>query len=130
MRTNTFCRQQRRSSRHQRQGLITWGSLLSVMFLMMLAAYVSNVAIVVNQKIRTQNAADATAYSATVWIARGMNSTTATNHVIGEINAIYTMHHALGGKWLDDHGGQRKRNWGDTKPCSRGMAERLTKPPR
>lgn len=101
--------------RRQRKGLITWGSLLSVMFLMMLAAYVSNVAIVVNQKIRTQNAADGTAYSATVWLARGMNSVTATNHVIGEINAMYTMHHALGGKWLDDYGQQRRRNWGDTK---------------
>jgi len=116
MNLQTNKRRKRRSFRRQRRGLITWGSLLSVMFLMMLAAYVSNVAIVVNQKVRTQNAADATAYSATVWIARGMNSVSATNHVIGEINAIYVLHHALGGKWLDDYGAQRKRYGGDWTP--------------
>ena len=31
-----------------------------------------------------------------------MNATTASNHLIGELNALYVMHHALGGKHLDE----------------------------
>ena len=95
------------------QGLITWGTLLSLLLLMILVSLASNVAIVVNQKMETQNSADAIAYSSSVWIARGMNSVSATNHVIGEMNALYSIHHALGGKWLDVHYNDRERNSGD-----------------
>ena len=96
-----------------RKGLITWGTLLSVLFLMILVSLVSNTAITVSQKMETQNTADAVAYSSAIWVARGMNSITATNHIIGELNALYVIHHALGGKWLDDHHQDKKRNHGD-----------------
>ncbi len=95
------------------QGLITWGTLFSLLLLMILVSLVSNVAIVVNQKMETQNSADSIAYSSSVWVARGMNSLCATNHVIGEMNALYSIHHALGGKWLDVHHQNRDRNSGD-----------------
>ena len=95
------------------QGLITWGTLLSLLMLMILVSLVSNVAIVVNRKMEIQNSADAMAYASSVWLARGMNSVTATNHVIGEMNALYSIHHALGGKWLDENYGSGTRNSGD-----------------
>jgi hypothetical protein len=104
-----------------RSGLITWGTLLSLLLLMILVALVSNVSIVVNRKMEVQNSADAMAYSSSVWVARGMNSLSATNHVIGEMNALYSIHHALGGKWLDKHYQSKKRNRGDwhfTLPAS------------
>ena len=97
------------------QGLITWGTLLSLLLLMILVSLVSNVAIVVNRKMEIQNSADAIAYSSSVWIARGMNSVSATNHAMGEMNALYSIHHALGGKWLDKHYSDKKRNSGDWK---------------
>ena len=96
-----------------RRGLITWGTLLSVLLLMILVSLVSNAWITVNQKMSTQNTADAVAYSGSVWLVRGMNFVSATNHVIGELNALYTIHHAFGGKWLDDHHSDKKRNSGD-----------------
>ena len=96
-----------------RKGMITWGTLLSVLFLMILVSLISNTAITVSQKMETQNTADAVAYSSATWLARGMNSITATNHIIGELNALYVIHHALGGKWLDDHHQDKKRNHGD-----------------
>ena len=102
-----------RPRRHHRNGLITWGTLLSVLLLMILVSLVSNTAIVVNQKMATQNQADSSAYSGAVWMARGMNFVSATNHVIGELNAMYVMHHAMGGKWLDEHFSDGDRNGGD-----------------
>jgi hypothetical protein len=105
---------QHRSLPNARSGLITWGTLLSLLLLMILVALVSNVAIVVNRKMEIQNSADAIAYSSSVWVARGMNSLSATNHVIGEMNALFTVHHALGGKWLDKHHSSKKRNSGDS----------------
>jgi hypothetical protein len=83
-------------------GFITWGTLFSVMLMMILLSLVANSANSVNRKLETQNAADAVAYSPMVWLARGMNAVTATNHIIGEINALYVMHHSLGGKYLDE----------------------------
>jgi hypothetical protein len=99
-------------------GLITWGILLSMLLLMILVALVSNVAILVNRKMEVQNSSDAIAYSSSVWIARGMNSVSATNHVIGEMNALYTIHHALGGKWLDERPNRRNSgDWAFTLPA-------------
>src|SRR5262249_49177381 len=58
------------------------------------------------------NAADSVAYSGTVWMARGMNSITAANHLIGELMALYTLHHAIGAKYLDQHYSDKKGNSG------------------
>ena len=91
------------SLHRQENGLITFGTLFSVMLLLILFSLVANTSKTVNQKIETQNAADATAYTSTVWLARGMNAITATNHIMGELNALYAMHHALGGKYLDEN---------------------------
>jgi len=104
-----------RSWRHQRQGMITWVNIFSIFIMLVLASFVFNSLSAVNKKIETQNAADAVAYTGAVWMARGMNSISVTNHLIGEINAVYTMHHAIGGEWLDQKGTRGIRNSGDWK---------------
>ena len=94
---------------HGEDGMITYGTIFSVMVLLIMISLITNSFISVNRKLETQNAADAVAYSSAVWLARGMNSVTATNHIIGELNALYTLHHAIGGKYLDEHS-QNDRN--------------------
>ncbi len=94
-------------------GMMAWGTIFAVLSLMILLAFVVNTINTVNRKIETQHAADAVAYSSSVWLARGMNSVTATNHIIGELNAMFVLHHALGARYLDNHAGDKKPN--DTK---------------
>ncbi|MBL8817754.1 MAG: hypothetical protein JNL58_17140 [Planctomyces sp.] len=53
---------------------------------------------IANRTVERQNAADAAALSGTVWMARGMNSVTATNHLMGEMLSLVILHEAIGGK--------------------------------
>ncbi|MBY0525260.1 MAG: Tad domain-containing protein [Gemmataceae bacterium] len=77
-------------------GMITLLAILTVLFLLILIALVGNVSLKVNQKIEVQNTADATAYSAAVWQARGMNGITAANHLLGELMSYAILIDALG----------------------------------
>lgn len=89
-------------------GMIIWGLIMTIMFFLVLSGFVYNSGKTVAAKIETQNAADAIAYSSSVWVARGMNTVTATNHLMGELNALYVLHHALGGKHLDENSGTNR----------------------
>ena len=92
------------ASFHRRDdGLVTWATAVAVVFLLVLTNLVINVGMTINHKIETQNSADSVAYSSAVWSARGMNAITATNHLMGELTALYTLHHAFGGKYLDNN---------------------------
>ena len=90
-------------------GLLTWATLLAVFLFCTLIAIVFNVGRIANDKLEAQNAADSVAYSASLVQSRTMNAITATNHMMGELTALYTMHHAIGGKVLDD--GKKMNNW-------------------
>ena len=50
---------------------------------------------IANDKLEAQNAADSVAYSSSLVQARAMNALTASNHMMGELTAMYTMHHAF-----------------------------------
>jgi hypothetical protein len=91
------------------EGLITWATLLAVICFCGLIAIVFNVGRIANDKLEAQNAADSVAYSASLVQARAMNAITTANHMMGELTALYTMHHAIGGKALDERG--RYSNW-------------------
>jgi carbonic anhydrase len=69
--------------------------------LVSLAGLIGNVGHVTKEKLETQNAADSVAYSSSLWMARGMNALTATNHMLGEATAIVAVHEAFGGPELD-----------------------------
>jgi hypothetical protein len=84
-------------------------SLLASMLMLVLVALaglIGNTGHAAKEKIETQNAADSIAYSSTLWMARGMNALTATNHMLGEATALAAVHEALGGPELD-HGVER-----------------------
>ncbi|MGE0755655.1 MAG: Tad domain-containing protein [Pirellulaceae bacterium] len=91
------------------EGLITWATLIAVVCFCALIAVVFNVGRIANDKLEAQNAADSTAYSASLVQARAMNAVTSANHMMGELTALYTMHHAIGGQVLDD--GDEKGNY-------------------
>ena len=90
--------------------MIVWAMLVVILFFLVLSGFVFNAGKTVAAKIETQNASDAIAYSSSVWVARGMNTLTATNHLMGELNALYVMHHALGGRHLDERSSDN-RTW-------------------
>lgn len=78
-------------------GMLSLVTIVTVMFLLLLASLVVNVGATVNAKIEAQNAADSVAYSSAVWMARGMNEITTTNHLMGEMMALFIVYHAIGG---------------------------------
>lgn len=84
------------------EGMMTWATLVAVVCFTALIAMVFNVGRIANDKLEAQNAADSSAYSASLVQARAMNAVTASNHMMGELTALYTMHHAIGGDALDE----------------------------
>ncbi len=108
-------------SLREEDGLITWVTLVAILFLLIMACLIGNVGHVLAQKIETQNAADSAAYSGTIWMARGMNAITAANHLQGELMGLYVLHHAIGGKWLDEHCDDEERN---TEPWDEQMTNK------
>ena len=85
-------------------GMISMVTVVAVLFFLVMFGLVANVARTSNHKIEVQNTADAAAYSCTLSMARGMNTVTAANHVMGELTAVAVLIDALGGREL----GQRK----------------------
>lgn len=76
-------------------GMMTWATLIAVFCFCALIAMVFNVGRIANDKLEAQNAADSAAYSAALVQARAMNAVTASNHLMGELTALYTLHHSM-----------------------------------
>lgn len=83
------------------QGKVSLLASLMMLALVALAGLIGNTGHAAKEKLETQNGADAVAYSSTLWMARGMNALTATNHLLGEATAISAVHEALGGPELE-----------------------------
>ena len=86
------------------EGMISVVTVVVVLGFAVLIGLIGNVGRVVAEKIELQNAADAAANASALWMARGMNAITATNHLMGEATALVVIHQALGGPELE---GQR-----------------------
>jgi hypothetical protein len=82
-------------------GKVTLVAGIIMLAMAVLAGLIGNAGHTVNQKMETQNAADAAAFSSSLWMARGMNAVTATNHMLGEATALAVIHEAIGGPELD-----------------------------
>lgn len=87
--------------RVERSGKITLVTIFAILGMVVLAGFIGNSGHVVTKKMETQNAADAVAFSSAQWMARGMNSITATNHLIGEMTGLVVALEALGGPEAD-----------------------------
>ena len=82
-------------------GKISLLASLLMLALVSIAGLVGNVGHAAKEKIEVQNAADSVSYSSSLWMARGMNAVTATNHMLGEATALAAIHEAFGGPELD-----------------------------
>lgn len=82
--------------------MISLAAVIGILIIVVMIGFLGNCIRAVQQKIEIQNAADAAAYSSALWMARGMNAVTATNHMIGELSALCVLHEAIGGPELDD----------------------------
>ncbi len=85
----------------EEEGMLSLASLFVVLAFLVLIGLMANVGLTTSRKLETQNAADSVAYSGAVEMARGMNSVTAVNHLIGELMAMVVLIHTLGGDELD-----------------------------
>lgn len=83
------------------EGRISLLASMLMLALVSLAGLIGNTGHVAKEKIESQNAADSIAYSSSLWMARGMNALTATNHMLGEATAIATIHESFGGPEMD-----------------------------
>jgi hypothetical protein len=82
--------------------MLSFVSVIVLLFILVLIGLVANVGYVINRKMEVQNSADAVAYSSAIWMARGMNVITATNHLVGEMQALVVLHAAIGGEELEN----------------------------
>src|SRR3990172_96198 len=103
-RSNKFAtRSERRrpNSRAPRHGKLTLVTLVAILGMAVIIGFLGNAGYVTTEKMNTQNAADAAAFSSAQWMARGMNAVTATNHLLGEVTALVVVLEALGGPEAD-----------------------------
>jgi putative Flp pilus-assembly TadE/G-like protein len=70
------------------RGSISLATVFALLLLTMLLGMVINVGRQVDNKIKLQNAADASTYSGGVVLARGMNTLAYTNHMLTEVFAL------------------------------------------
>jgi hypothetical protein len=84
-------------SRKRRSGKISLLVMLALLLAVVLAGLLGNSGHTVNQKLSNQHAADAAAFTTSMWLSRGMNSVTTVNHLVGEASALGVIHDALGG---------------------------------
>jgi hypothetical protein len=91
-----YCR--KRIPRHGKFSLVM---LIAILGMAVIIGFVGNAGYVTTEKMNTQNAADAAAFSSAQWMARGMNAVTATNHLLGEVTALVVMIEGLGGPEAD-----------------------------
>ena len=81
-------------------GKISYVSVFTILAIIMFIGLIMNTTVSVKEKIEMQNAADAAAYSSTLWMARSMNTVTAVNHLMGEQTALLTIIDGFGGPML------------------------------
>ena len=89
---------------HRREdGMVSIATVVGFTFFLILAGMVANVGTTTRRKVEAQDAADAVAQSAATLRARGLNTVTAANHLVGELQALVILHHAFGGDELHEN---------------------------
>jgi len=87
----------RATERKRRAGKIAILALIVILLVVVLIGMLGNAGHTVHQKLETQHAADAVAFSSAMWMSRGLNTITTSNHLMGEAMAMGVVHDALGG---------------------------------
>ncbi|MDA1016948.1 MAG: Tad domain-containing protein [Planctomycetota bacterium] len=73
---------------HDQRGTISILTVFSLLMFTMLLVMITNVGRHLDDKVRMQNAADASAYSGGVVVSRGMNAIAFTNHLLTDVFAM------------------------------------------
>ena len=81
----------------RRRGAMYVVMLLSMIAYLVLGMFVLDIARATGRKIEMGNAADSSAYSAGLMMARGMNAVTVSNHHMGEAMSFIILHSAIAG---------------------------------
>ena len=84
-------------------GWMLLSGIMVIFFLVLSIGLAANLARTMRGKIRAQNSADNLAYSASIPIARGLNTITGAQHMIGEIMAVSIIHSGFYGHFPEDH---------------------------
>jgi len=87
-----------RDLHEQEGGMVMIISVVAFLFFLLLANLVWNIGWSSTTKMNVQNASDATSYSSALWMARGHNAITATNHMMGEMMSFVVIRSAMGEK--------------------------------
>lgn len=106
-------------------GSISLSSSVLLMTGVMLIVFNLNLTILTGRRIEVQHAADSAAFASGTWAARGMNSITAANHLIGELTAFVILHEALGGK---KHETEASADFGPNRSIFSNSADFLASP--
>lgn len=77
-----------RTLHRDQQGTISILSVIALLMLTMLLGMITNIGEQIDDKLKMQNAADASTYSSGVVLARGMNTIAFTNHLLSETFAL------------------------------------------
>jgi hypothetical protein len=89
---------------HKNQdGWMLLSGIMVIFFLVLSIGLAANLARTMRGKIRAQNSADNLAYSASIPIARGLNTITGAQHMIGEIMAVSIIHSGFYGHFPQEH---------------------------
>lgn len=102
-------------------GTVAMSLPVGILFFVVVAGFIFNAGRTIGGKIETQNAVDSATYSTSVVVARGMNAITASNHLIGELNALFIIHHSFGGKWLDENDPGQANNTSELKSANKAL---------
>ena len=86
-----------RSVACEEDGMLSLVTAVAILAFVFFISLIGNAGRSVKDKIEVQNASDAVAHSSALWMARGMNAITATNHLLGELTAIAVLHEAIAG---------------------------------
>lgn len=84
-------------------GWMLLSGIMVIFFLVLSIGLAANLARTMRGKIRAQNSADNLAYSASIPIARGLNTITGAQHMIGEIMAVSIIHSGFYGHFPQEH---------------------------
>ena len=83
-------------------GWMLLSGIMVIFFLVLSIGLAANLARTMRGKIRAQNSADNLAYSASIPIARGLNTITGAQHMIGEIMAVSIIHSGFYGHFPEN----------------------------
>ena len=81
-------------------GKISFVSVFTVLAIVLFIGLIMNTTVSIKEKIELQNAADTSAHTSTLWMARSMNAVTTINHLMGEQTALLAIIDGFGGPML------------------------------